>query len=83
MDLEDINGFSLLEIIPESDHEKFQEYMLGITPDANVRRGVHRIKRHDEIRMQDWIDRGIFDEEGNLIEIQSVARDVTHLIGNQ
>ena len=80
VELEDINGFSLLEIVPEADHEKFQSYMLSITPDAEVRRGVHRIMRHDEVRMQDWIDRGIFDEDGNLIEIQSVARDVSHLI---
>lgn len=80
VEIEDLNGFSLLEIIPESDHKKFREYMLGITPDVDVRRGVHRVQRHEEIRMQDWIDRGIFDVDGNLIEIQSVARDVSHLV---
>lgn len=83
VEIEDINGFSLLEIIPESDHKKFKEYMLGITPDMEVRRGLHRVQRHDELRMQDWIDRGIFDEMGNLIEIQSVARDVSHLVPPQ
>jgi len=30
-----------------------------------------------EIRWTEWTDRGIFDEQGNLVEIQSVARDIT------
>lgn len=83
VEVEDINGFSLLEIIPESDQEKFKDYMLAMSPEHEIRRGVHRVQRHDEIRWQDWIDRGIFDEEGNLIEIQSVARDITHLMPSQ
>jgi len=83
VEVEDINGFSLLEVVPESDHEKFTSYMLSIASGQEVRRGIHRIQRHDEIRWQDWIDRGIFDEDGSLIEIQSVARDVTHLMPSQ
>ena len=83
VEIEDINGFSLLEIIPESDHKKFTNYMLDMVPGQEIRRGVHRVQRHDEIRWQDWIDRGIFDEDGNLIEIQSVARDITHLMPSQ
>jgi len=80
VELEDINGFSLLEIIPKSDHEKFIDHISELAPGREIRRGVHRVQRHDEIRWQDWIDRGLFDEDGNLIEIQSVARDITHLI---
>ena len=80
VEVDDINGLCILEIIPESDHEKFKSYMLSIKPDSEVRRAIHRIKRHEEIRMQDWIDRGIFDKDGNLVEIQSVARDVTSLL---
>lgn len=83
VEIEDINGFSLLEVVPEKDHEKFKKYMLGISPESEVRRGIHRIARHDEIRWQDWIDRGIFSDDGTLIEIQSVARDVTHLMPSQ
>jgi PAS domain S-box-containing protein len=83
VEVEDINGFSLLEIIPDSDQKKFKEYMLSITPESDIRRGIHRVQRHDEVRWQDWIDRGIFDEDGTLIEVQSVARDITHLIPNK
>ena len=30
-----------------------------------------------EVRWQEWTDHGIFDEEGRLVEIQSVGRDIT------
>jgi len=83
VELDDINGFALLDVIPQTDHEKFIAYMLSISPEAEVRRGIHRIQRHNETRWQDWIDRGIFDDDGKLIEIQSVARDVTHLMPSQ
>lgn len=83
VEIEELVGFSLLEVIPESDHEKFTSYMTSITPETEIRRGVHRVVRDGEIRWQDWIDRGIFDNDGNLIEIQSVARDITHLIPSQ
>lgn len=83
VEIEDLTGFSLLEIIPEGDHEKFTKYMLEMKPSQDIRRGVHRVQRHEEVRWQDWIDRGIFDEQGNLIEIQSVARDITHLMPSQ
>lgn len=83
VEIDDLIGFSLLEIVPETDHKKFKDYVLGITADNTVRRGIHRILRHNEIRWQDWIDRGIFNEDGDLIEIQSVARDITHLMPSQ
>lgn len=78
---EDLTGHNLLELIPEEDHLKFIDYMHSITPDTDVRRGVHRVKRTGEMRWQDWIDRGIFNEDGDLIEYQSVSRDITHLMG--
>jgi PAS domain S-box-containing protein len=79
LDVEDLEGFSLLDVIPEADHLKFIDYMHSITDDTNVRRALHRVQRGDELRWQDWIDKGIFDDSGELIEYQSVCRDVTHL----
>jgi PAS domain S-box-containing protein len=79
LDIEDLDGFSLLEVIPEADHLKFIDYMHSITQDTPVRRGVHRVDRGGDLRWQDWIDKGVFDETGELIEFQSVCRDVTHL----
>src|SRR5258705_8509098 len=37
----------------------------------------HQIASHGERRWQQWTDRGIFDAAGNLIEFQSVGRDIT------
>lgn len=83
IEIEDTVGFKLLSVIPSSDHIRFKDYMLSIRPDTEIRRGIHRVERNGEIRWQDWIDRGIFDPNGKLIEIQSVARDITHLMPSQ
>ena len=32
-----------------------------------------------EIRWQQWTDRGFFDEQGQVVEYQSVGRDITDL----
>lgn len=80
IDLDHGVGFSMLDVIPEEDHLKFIDYMHSITNEVDIRRGVHRVKRGDDLRWQDWIDRGIYSDAGELIEYQSVGRDVTHLI---
>lgn len=80
VEIEDLTGYSLLDVIPEEDHDAFVEYMKTITAADPVRRGIHRVCRVDEIRWQDWIDRAIFDDAGNLIEYQSVSRDITHFM---
>lgn len=77
---EDVVGYNLLEIIPEEDQDNFKKYLTSITPETPVRRGIHRIVRGEEVRWTDWIDRGIFAEDGTLIEFQSVCRDITHLM---
>ncbi|MEH2066727.1 MAG: PAS domain-containing protein [Nostoc sp.] len=33
--------------------------------------------RCQKVRWAQWITRGIFDEQGNLVELQSVGRDIT------
>ena len=32
------------------------------------------------VRWQRWVDRAIYDDAGNLVEYQSVGRDVTDII---
>lgn len=80
VEIEDLTGCNLLDVVPEEDHDKFRDHLATITQTDQVRRVIHRVERVDEIRWQDRIDRGIFDDQGNLIEYQSVSRDITHLI---
>jgi len=65
--------------LPE-DVEGQRKYFRGITPKSPVQEIEERsILPSGEIRWQHWLDRGIFDSEGKLVEIQSSGRDITDL----
>ncbi|HOV28591.1 MAG TPA: PAS domain S-box protein [Synergistales bacterium] len=59
---------------------RIREHLRKLTPQEPVRQIEERVIHPDgEIRWQQWIDRGIFDSEGNLVEVQGVGRDITEL----
>lgn len=51
----------------------------GLTPESPITISEHRVivDSQNEPRWHQWIDRAIFDEKGQLIEYQSVGRDIT------
>jgi len=52
--------------------------LMSLTPDNPVITGVEKnVMADGEIRWQEWTDRGIFDQNGKLTEIQSIGRDIT------
>ena len=64
--------------IPSADKELVREHFASLTKDNPVATLTHRIIMDDgQIRWQRWSDRAIFDENGTLIEYQSVGRDFT------
>jgi len=70
---------SFIPLIHEEDRqsveEKISRLMSGIT---NVETETHRVIRSDgSIGWQEWTDQAIQDDDGQLIEFQSVGRDVT------
>jgi PAS domain S-box-containing protein len=65
------------EIHPE-DRRLVARFFASLTPEHPVDFIEHRIIMPDgSIRWQRWSDRAIFDERGEVIEYQSVGRDVT------
>lgn len=63
--------------LPE-DSEKQKAYFSTLTPENPVNDVEERtLLPSGEIRWQHWFDKGIFDPEGKLVEIQSSGRDVT------
>jgi PAS domain S-box-containing protein len=65
------------EIHPE-DRERVAAFFASLTPEHPVDFVEHRIIMPDgSVRWQRWSDRAIFDEKGQVIEYQSVGRDVT------
>ncbi|HPK42344.1 MAG TPA: sensor domain-containing diguanylate cyclase [Synergistales bacterium] len=75
---EDVVGKSFKDHVHPGDMPSLKEKLRGLTPESPVLAGVERTLMPDgEIRWQEWTDRGIFDPRGNLVEIQSIGRDVT------
>ncbi|MCG7855046.1 MAG: PAS domain S-box protein, partial [Methanoregulaceae archaeon] len=78
LDCHEIIGKSFIPSIPEEEHDLVRAHFRNISLLQPERTIEHRIIMPDgDIRWQEWIDRGIFDQDGNLVEVQSVGRDIT------
>ena len=57
-----------------------RDNLASITPDRPVATCEHQVVAPGgEIRWQQWTDRGFFDQQGRVVEYQSVGRDITEL----
>ncbi|MEG4808568.1 PAS domain S-box protein [Microcoleus sp. F8-D3] len=75
---EDLLGNNFMTPIPEPDRELFQKQYISVSPDKPVFTCEHRvILPSGEIRTQQWIDRAIFNQSGEIVEYQAAGRDVT------
>jgi len=75
---DELIGRSFMPLIPQEDREKVEQRFTSLSPENPVVTYEHRVILPDgEIRWQQWTDRAIFDEQGRLIEFQSVGRDIT------
>ncbi len=73
-------GTSFLDLIPENDKEFLIEYFKTFDTKNYIKTIEHRaLTKNNEIRWQQWTDRAIFNKEGEIIEFQSVGRDITDL----
>ncbi len=77
---EEALGTSFFPLIEQTDLDKIQARIGTITADNPVASGEHRMVLTDgSISWVYWVDRGLFNEHGDLIEYQSVGRDITVL----
>ncbi|MCB0166929.1 MAG: PAS domain S-box protein, partial [Anaerolineae bacterium] len=75
---DDLIGRSFFPIVPKEDRQLLEQYLASLNieqPSGNIEHRV--ILRNGEIHWQRWSDRLIFDQDGCLVEIQSVGRDIT------
>ena len=68
--------------IPEADRGQVRKHVTDLieagTPAHPAVTHEHRvIARSGDIRWLQWTNRAIFDEQGHLMELQSVGRDIT------
>ncbi|MCB9449910.1 MAG: PAS domain S-box protein [Anaerolineaceae bacterium] len=81
---EAIVGKSFLALNPDSETEsimvRIRQVLENPAPDVRV---FHMRSANGEKRWIQWIDYGIMDETGKVVEIQAVGRDITPLIEAQ
>jgi PAS domain S-box-containing protein len=66
--------------IPQDDQELVTQSFRSLSIEQPIVTYEYRvILPSGEIRWQQWTDRAMFDELGNLIEFQAVGRDITQL----
>ena len=75
---EEAIGSRYMTLVAEEDREWVREKVAKISIENPIEIGVHRVINGDgSTGWQEWTDRGIFDQDDELIEFQSVGRDVT------
>ncbi len=77
-DPQELIGKSFMPLIPDDDRERVRSHFASLSRDNPVATHEHRVVSPDgEIGWQQWTNRAILDQEGRLIEFQSVGRDIT------
>ncbi|BAU65610.1 multi-sensor hybrid histidine kinase [Stanieria sp. NIES-3757] len=74
---EDVIAKSYQPVVFPEDQPKIDELLNSLTYDNPVGKVENRVIVNGEIRWTQWINRMIFDEQGNFLEFQSVGRDIT------
>lgn len=76
---ESMIGTSFLPLVEPAGRQKVLDVVAGMTPDNPTMTIEHQVLLSSGgTGWQRWTDKGIFDDSGKLIEIQSVGRDITN-----
>ncbi len=71
-------GWNELDMIAPEDRARYEEHLLALEPDrATASIEIRAILPDGSERWELWVDTGIFDSDGRLLEVQSVGRDIT------
>lgn len=78
--LEQVMGLKWFDFVPVDQMEVVVERLANLSPENPTFESINQDYRpNGEIGWTQWISMGVFDESGQLIEIQSVGRDITAL----
>ncbi|WP_216351395.1 PAS domain S-box protein [Leptolyngbya sp. 'hensonii'] len=76
---EEIIGRSYAPVVFEADQDKVAELVQTMTFENPTVTIENRVVVNGEIRWTQWINRMLFNEQGEFIEFQAVGRDITEL----
>jgi diguanylate cyclase (GGDEF)-like protein/PAS domain S-box-containing protein len=78
---EELIGHTFMPFVSDEDQEIVRKQLTSLSPENPVVTYEYRVVApNEEIRWQQQSDRAIFDEQGRIIEFQSVGRDVTERV---
>ena len=70
--------FNGLDMMVPEDRPRFELHLRGLTPaHPTAVMETRAILPNGEQRWERWVDTGIFDADGRLLELQSTGRDIT------
>lgn len=76
---EEIIGKSYTPVIFEDDRERVAELLNSMSAENPTVTIENRVVVNGEVRWTQWINRMIFDEQGQCTEFQAVGRDITQV----
>lgn len=75
---QELIGKRYIPQMPVEDLERFSKFFISLDKNNPVGHFTHRVIKPDgEIRWLRWTDTAILDNEGNIVEYQTVGRDIT------
>ncbi len=75
---EELVGRPFLELVPESEHETIRATVGALSAENPSQHYTHQVVgKEGRMVWQEWTDRVILDSLGQVVEIQSVGRDIT------
>ena len=75
---EDLLGHNFFQFIPETDRETVRNHFLSLTREEPICTYEHQVIAPDgTLRWQQWTDRALADDKGNVTEYQSIGFDIT------
>lgn len=75
---EELIGTSFFPCIPADEQELVRRKYASLTAEHPVATDEHQVfTPRGELRWHRWTDRGIFDADGTLVEVQAVGSDIT------
>ncbi len=75
---ETLIGKPLLTLVPSDRHNDILKFFKTFTPDNPVQNFINPVDGPDDVTTwYEWTTRAIFDGDGNIIEYQGVARDIS------
>jgi len=76
----DVIGSGFFHFLSQEEKEKVIKRVEALTKDSPVQSGEQLVENPDGTKSWvQWTDRGVFRDSGDLVEIQSIGRDVTEL----